>query len=373
MSRGPFNGDRLRLLRQFGEYTQTDFANLIAVAQPTVADYERFIKEPTATVVEAIAAVGQVSPEFLFDQDDERFAEEEYNFRKRLTATERLKKKVAAQASLFAIVVRQLKTRVRFPELDIPSFPADSGDAVEESAERARTHWGLGLEGPITNMTRLLERSGVVVAEAEEETATKVDAFSRFGQTSVVVLNTAKESASRSFFDTAHETGHGILHFRRSPKPLDVREKEAERFAGAFLMPRRAFTKDFWAAGSSVTWAKLFELKRRWGTSLAAIIYRAYQLGLLDAAAYRSAFRALSRRGWRTAEPEEREPEKPELFSWALREYCKVTKQTTADFVRELHFGPGLFRAVTGVEGTDPKDRSITSLADHRRRRTVEQ
>jgi len=355
-----FNGERLRLLRQFHSLTQANLGEAVAVSQVAIADYENNKKEPIEEVEIALASVLRVLPAFFREGGDELFSEDEYNFRRRMSATERLKKKVAAQASLFGIVVRRLRSEVVLPPLNIPPIQADTEEEVEVAAEKARVHWGLGTDGPIDNMTRVLERAGVVTVVADAETATKVDAFSRFGETSVVVMNWAKGSTSRSFFDAAHETGHGVLHFRAARKPLEQRETEAQWFAGAFLMPRKAFAKAYWAGGGG-KWENFLELKRQWGTSIQAIIVRAYQLCLMDPPVYRQTFQQLSKRGWRTDEPEEPAPEAPELFSSAIKKLGRPVR----DFARELNMTSELFSQVTG----EPITEGVSSISEYMLRR----
>jgi Zn-dependent peptidase ImmA (M78 family) len=58
-----------------------------------------------------------------------------------------------------------------------------------------------------------------------------------------------------------------------------------------------------------LNWTELFNLKRRWGASVQAIIRRAYDLRLLDAVQYRNANVYISRNGWRHGEPFETEPD----------------------------------------------------------------
>jgi Zn-dependent peptidase ImmA (M78 family) len=343
---------------------------MVAVSQPSIADYERQLKEPQREVSEALSAVFWVSPEFFYVEDGERFSEDDYNFRRRLTATERLKKKVAAQASLFSIVVRKLSEYVRFPVLDIPSYPVTSLQEVEEAAHRTRVHWGLDDAEPIDSMTRLMERAGVVLTVADRDTATKVNAFSRYGATSIVVLNHATESGSRSLFDLAHEAGHGVLHYRAPAKPIETREKEADYFAGAFLLPRRPFMRD-WMQGRG--WGHLLDLKRKWGASIQAIIVRARQLGLINAAQYRRAFQELGWRGWRTDEPEDPAPEKPELFDLALATFSRDIGKPVAELATSLYMSPELFASITGVS-IAPERSAVASLANYRdRKRAAEQ
>jgi Zn-dependent peptidase ImmA (M78 family)/transcriptional regulator with XRE-family HTH domain len=362
----PLNSERLRLLRQFQELTQTELAERVAVSQPTIADYEAGRKEPQSEVAQALAITLKVDHRFLFQSDDDHFSESEYNFRKRAQTSEKLKKKVAAQAALFGIIVRELKKHVpTMPKLNIPSLPAATDDEIEESAEKARIHWGLEVDGPINSMVDVLESAGVLLTVADAETAERVDAFSRYGPTSVVVLNTAKGSSSRTFFDTAHEAAHGVLHHGQPAKALDVREAEAQRFAGSFLMPKRPFTRDYWSRGG-VDFTNLLEMKASWGTSLSAILVRAFQLGLIDAVVYRSAFRELAGRGWRVAEPEEPAPEFPKLFMLGLEQYEKNTKRTVKAFIEDTLLTPQLFTAVSGYVPAPAKNSGVVSLAEHR-------
>lgn len=363
----PLNAERLRLLRQFHELTQKGLSDKVAVSQPTIADYEAGRKEPQPEVAEALAISLRIELPFLYQTDDDHFAESEINFRKRVRATETLKRKVTAQAGLFGIIARDLRKHVpKMPKLNVPSFPAETDEAIEESAQRARQHWGLGTEGPIASMVDVLETNGVLLTVADAETAEKVDAFSRYGATSVVVLNTAKGSTSRTFFDTAHEAAHGVLHYGQPAKTLDVREKEADRFAGSFLMPRRPFTREFWSRGS-VDWINMLEMKAHWGTSLAAILVRASQLNLIDTAVYRSAYRALSWRGWRTEEPEEPMPESPKLFTLALQQYERNTEQGVARFISDIFMTPDLFSSVSGYVPVTSNNRGVVSISDRRR------
>src|SRR5258708_40375904 len=98
-------------------------------------------------------------------------------------------------------------------------------------------------------MGRVLEHAGVIVTRLDE--ASKLDAFSRKGRAggvTVVVLNTAKGSTSRTRFDMAHELGHLVMHSKPTLELAD-REKQADRFAAAFLLPRRGFAREFWSGG----------------------------------------------------------------------------------------------------------------------------
>jgi Zn-dependent peptidase ImmA (M78 family) len=73
-------------------------------------------------------------------------------------------------------------------------------------------------------------------------------------------------------------------------------ETQAHQFAAAFLMP----SEDIYdRLPSKVDWQVLFELKRHWQVSLAALLMRAKTLGKMTDRTYLTAVKTISARGWR--------------------------------------------------------------------------
>ncbi len=113
-------------------------------------------------------------------------------------------------------------------------------------------------------------------------------------------------------FDAAHELGHLVMHADAAPGSSEI-ETEAHRFAGAFLAPAEPFLAE-WPGW--LNWDHIFELKRRWGVSAAALVRRAYDLGALTEASYRRANIRLRQFG--QEEPAELPPEVPTLLNRAI-------------------------------------------------------
>ena len=119
-----------------------------------------------------------------------------------------------------------------------------------------------------------------------------------------VLLNNTK-SAARSRLDLAHEFGHLALHRDVDPaamadKPTrNLIEKQAFQFARALLLPRDEFPYDI---GSGAL-EELLALKSRWQVSIAALIYRIDDLGLLPKATTDAMWRKRARHGWQVKEP----------------------------------------------------------------------
>lgn len=359
-----FNGNRLRLGRLFQDWTQRELAERVAVSHAAIAFFEKGLKVPRGNVLDALAVVLKVQPEFFSGPDIDEFRDEETNFRRRIAASERQRKQVLAHGSLFATLAQHLQQEVSIPALGLPSITPRDLDDVDRVADDVRRHFGIPLDVPLGSVARLLENAGVLLLAVDMETAKRIDAFSRYGTTSVVVLNTEKDSASRTLFEEAHELAHGVMHRSGRVLSLDQREAEANRFAGALLLPRAAFSRD--AIGIKPgDWTYLFEMKRHWGPSVKAILYRAYQLGFVDAADFRTRMRYYSYRGWNDGEPDEPERDEPRLFSKLLTAYCDETSKTYHDIASDLAWTDDLFSRVTGIQV--PGDTAgIISLTDFR-------
>lgn len=84
---------------------------------------------------------------------------------------------------------------------------------------------------------------------------------------------------------------------------------------------------------TSMDWPRLFELKRHWQVSLAALLRRARDLGRMTPATYLTAVKAASARGWRRSEPVPLEsPEQPQFVP---RYLDSPAGRTTRSFLPE--------------------------------------
>jgi Zn-dependent peptidase ImmA (M78 family) len=199
---------------------------------------------------------------------------------------------------------------VNFPEVKVPQISPSSNsgrydpEEIELAAEECRKLWQLGV-GPLSNVVSLLEAHGITVCRHELNGET-VEAFSFWsGNRPFVVLSSQKDSAARSRFDAAHELGHLILHRwigadeLEDPKKLKDIEREADRFASAFLLPRKSFQAEIFTTRLDA----FVSLKRRWNVSIQAMVYRCKQLELFDEDQVTNLYKQISARRWRSREP----------------------------------------------------------------------
>lgn len=369
MNRAQFLGGRLKDIRHFQRLTQAELASRIAVSTPTISRYENGRAVPDDEIIEALCDVLDMRHHYFYEPFLETLTDNEVDYRRLVAARKKVRDQLIAFGSFVLHWIRYVGREVRLPTLNVPPIEAAYDDDVEQAAEECRSYWELGL-GPIHSITRVLENAGIAVATIDTG-AREVDAFSVYVEDQgLVVLNTAKGSSSRGIQDCAHELGHGVLHRGVGrAKGLKLREGQARRFAGAFLLPRRTFPREFWSYyQGGLTQSHLIELKRRWSASIQAILYRAHQLNLIGAAEFRRWMRTASTRGWRSGTPEPAEPEplEPELLHRALERYQRVTGQTPQKIAERLGWGDTIFRAVTGTAGESI--RRIPSVSPLRKR-----
>jgi Zn-dependent peptidase ImmA (M78 family) len=96
----------------------------------------------------------------------------------------------------------------------------------------------------------------------------------------VIVLNKGFD-AVRKRFTELHELGHLLLQI---PDSASHKEKQAycHRFAGAMLMPKALFLKELGKRRRHLSVNELLKIKEYYGISLAALVYRAFDLGVIS-------------------------------------------------------------------------------------------
>jgi Zn-dependent peptidase ImmA (M78 family) len=244
----------------------------------------------------------------------------------------------------FVQTSRYLYDLVTFPEVNIPGFSPNSGnryteDEIEHAAEETRRRWGLGV-GPISNVVGLLETNGVVLCRYEVVDQ-KIEAFSFWnGARPFIFLASEKDSAVRSRFDAAHELGHLVLHKwlgpdeLEDPRVLKLIEAEANRFASAFLLPRKSFPNEVYTSRLDA----FVELKKRWKVAIQAMVYRCKDLGIFDEFQVTNLYKQISFRKWRTKEPlDDQIPlEQPRLLKKAVEAIVAAGKKMGDEIVAEI-------------------------------------
>lgn len=333
-----FLGSNLRNARLFHGYSQQELGDQVGCSKQFLSRLESGVDLPTPALVDRLCAQLAVLPAFFVEPDSMPIADEQCHFRKQLTTKVALRQSARARGEFLKRMVNVLDQHLDLPSYDFEEGDASTTESIERAAERAREHWGLGL-GPIENVTRVAENAGAVVMPMSG-LAAEIDAISFATRRPVIAMNADSKSACRMRFGIAHEIGHFCLHIGQQTGDK-ITESQANRFASAFLMPRRFFAPECRAAirSTRLNWPALADIKRRWGVSKAAILYRGRQLGVFSDEQYRTGVIGLNRRGEARREIEDDHMvfEVPDLIAdslQTLREAVGIDRFTLADLMR---------------------------------------
>ena len=304
---GNLNGERLKKARIYRELSVSDLAEQSECSRQSIYMYE---KEKTKRVdlntIETLAKALKFPERFLCETDMKAEIGSTY-FRALLTTSSKYRESQIQKMEFLADIFVFLQEYLEFPHHAIPDC---AGQTPEEAAATLRREWHLGTR-PIENIVSLVESNGIIVTKFSVDT-NDIDAFSqlvRIGDEDIYLIGYSenKTAASRIHFDIAHELGHICLHgWSEDIEKIDrdefkKREKEANEFAAAFLLPGESFAKD--AAVNPKSIPAYTELKRKWKVSIQAMARRSFSLGLITMEEYQEIIRTLQRRGMRKQEP----------------------------------------------------------------------
>ncbi len=343
-------GERLRTLRELLGLTQTQLAEVTHLRQSWISDVENSRREPTFDELTHIATSTSTPVKFFYVQPSS-VPLDSLRFRKFASASKIAERRIHAFYGESYRVTDTVLCTERYPTPPLPfaTAPEVSQDDIEEMAQATRQALRLAPEKPIPHVTRALERGGVAVAPlafkdfiSEEDTATTghfgVSYWGGVGAVALVGYFPGRQG-DRDRYTLGHELGHLVLHTFR-PRVADA-ESEANRFAGAFLVPRDRAIEEISEHLSLSDYARL---KAKWGVSIQALIMRGRALGVLGDTRHRSLFVQLSAKGWRKNEPVTVGQEEP-LLLWTIlrRRYGSKPYLQAAD---DLAIPPTVLRSI---------------------------
>lgn len=288
------------------------------VSAQAIGKYERNEMMPSSTVLLAMAKALNVTPEYLLSEREIELSG--VDFRKAPHAG--VKEELAVEAAVLDKVERYLELEELMPGVDEPwSAPADVAfeirqiEDVEQAAESLRRLWKLGID-PIPIMAELLEDKGIKVISLglpENVSGSKAHVEQPNQQGVPVIVVNSLHNGERQRFTLAHELAHLVLRF---PELSDIdQEKAANRFAGAFLMAKEMVHRLLGEHRKSISLGELAELKKVFKVSIAALVVRCSQLGVIAKATYGRLWAQVKDLGWNSPtsdEPNQFPPEKPQ-------------------------------------------------------------
>lgn len=286
-------GERLRRARVMRGLSLREMAGRLAesglrLSHAAYQKYEKGLMAPDSTGLLALSRFFEVDPGYFFRQKTVSLGNIE--FRKLTNFPEREVNRVRELAADFFEKYLQIEDILEaksapLPQKDLTGTSPDQEDALGRMAEEAavliRAKWKFG-EAPLNNVHELLEEHGVKVMEVEADET--FNGFSGWADDHTPVIVLAKwlnRDLPRKRLTALHELGHLVM---KLPEGLTHKQKESLcfRFAGAMLLPAPALRARLGAKRSDgISFPERIGVKADWGISIAALMRRAADLGIL--------------------------------------------------------------------------------------------
>jgi Zn-dependent peptidase ImmA (M78 family)/transcriptional regulator with XRE-family HTH domain len=275
--------ERIREAREARGLTLEGFADALTVSRQAIAQYETGQISPSGDTMARIIALTAQPPAF-FATTRSRASGGIFPFWRSLKRMEQHhRRRISRRLEWAYDIALFIESFIHLPDVNLPSIPVEAehidDEDIENAAEAVRDFWGLG-RGAIGSLMAILEVNGVLVVREKVE-CSDMDAVSCWqGGRPFVLCSAEVTSGPRNTYNLAHELGHILLHagVEVNSRNIDRIEKQANRFAGAFLLPRETFGRD--VLSTSIGYFK--ELKKRWGVAISAMAYRSKDLGIIS-------------------------------------------------------------------------------------------
>lgn len=303
--------------------TQIAMASILDVSKGTISKWINGNHSPRNANERLgdISKILNVPIEWLVSED---LGESSVSFFRTNTSSTKMGREVAeARLKWAAEILFSFSEWVDYPEVNLPKVYTykewvrlDDEDIIQ-IAKDCRRLWSLDNK-PISDLMFTCEMAGICIVQ-EELGYPKMDGLSFwYNNKPFIYLNTDKYSACRGRFNLAHELFHLIAHKYvpesdyKKPEIYKLIESQANLFASELIYPSSQFIDDLIYPSID----SLLILKRKWKLSLAAMLFKAQQLDLIDEARATNAWRTLARKKWRKIEPYDNEIplETPVLF-----------------------------------------------------------
>jgi Zn-dependent peptidase ImmA (M78 family)/DNA-binding XRE family transcriptional regulator len=327
------NSEMIKLAREARGFSQGELCEKLTVAQGTVSKIENRMMECSDDLLEKLSTVLKY-PVSFFKRNDPIFPSSIMYYRRRISVGKKALSKSEARMNIIRMGVEKLLEQIEIPESELPKWDVEKLGPPEVAAKFLRERWRLS-KGRVENLTKLLEKNGIVVFHFDFETD-KLDGLSFFTQKGQpIIFVNRRLPGDRLRLTIAHELGHLIMHIGLMIDMERDIEKEAFAFATEFLVPLVEF-KGGWR---TFDLKFLASQKLYWKVSMASLIVKARENSLITENQGKYLFAQFSTLGYRKNEPVELavEREEPGLIKKVIELYKSDLGYSLPDLAAILH------------------------------------
>lgn len=319
-------GEKIKEGRLARDISLKEFAETLGITRQMVSLIEKNERNPSQELISKISILLSLPTRYFYSEDSINIDDELFLFRSMSKARASKMRMQNIRMKWLFNARMLLEEYLKLPQLNIMPNSIDyrnlDDEEIDELAQELRDHWKLG-KRPINNLTYILEKNGFIISTNFFK-GENFDASSGWIKgIPFIFLSANGSSAVRNRFSIAHELGHLILHrfvdqeFLGQVGARKKLEKQANRFASAFLMPEETFRTDVFTNNIY----SFIDVKRKWKVSIGSIIYRCKTLEIFSESQIGYLNVQLNKNKWRMLEPldDEIEDEQAKVLSLSIK------------------------------------------------------
>ncbi len=275
----------IKRYRSKKKLTQQDLSELSGVSLPAIKNIERKKGLPRTNTLLAISRALDCRLQDLVKPIGELSAVR-FRARSKMNRREQILAQVSKWLNDFAFLEALLSDK---EEYKLHKLAGSSGKlAPLQYAEEARSMIGLKPDEPIHDICGLLESCGIkILALPYSSDAFNGLSIGKDEKGPAIIINTWERiSIERQIFSTAHELGHLLMHLSdydgKAHSEDKAQEKEADLFAGYFLMPEHGFDSEWEETAGMPFVERVMKIKSIFKVSYKTVLYRLKQKGIVD-------------------------------------------------------------------------------------------
>lgn len=342
--------ERFKSARLMNGFSLQDLADALGgiLSRQALHRYEKGEVIPDEEKINLLSKALRVSPDYFFRSTHVELGEVEYRKLEKMPQKEAsmIKEKTKEYLSRYLELEEILGLASKFDNPLKGNELITTYEQVNRAAERLRQAWNLG-KGPIFNIVELLEDKDIKVIPLNVDD--DFDGLQTYvnGTFPVIVYNEKRvNKPDRIRFTLLHELAHLLLGFGN----ITYKQKEGlcHQFAGAMLLPEETIKAELGDYRNKLSTLELANIKKKYGISMQAIIYRANVCGIINDHYAKQLFFLFTQMNWRIDEPYDYEGREvsnrfEQLLSRALIEEqismskaASLSNQSLAEF-RKIH------------------------------------
>jgi Zn-dependent peptidase ImmA (M78 family)/DNA-binding XRE family transcriptional regulator len=340
------NLERVKMARESRGLNQSELNEITGLPITTINKIER---QDLRLSAEALSLIAQHTryPLSFFEAPGQP-APDTLAWRRREKVPQKLISTIAARVNIMRLHVQQLTTELKIQAPLLPNLQLSESFRPADAARYLREVWQLP-DAPIANLTLTLETQGIPVAAFHFGTD-RVDSRATITDDHYpLICVNSNQPGDRQRFSLAYQLGHLLLHIYKPVLPTQDTSREANQFAAELLMPETRFRAE--VGSDAITLPLLSNMKRSWGVSMIALLYRGCDLGYVTDDQKSNLLQQFNRMGLRRREPIELDvpAEEPRLIRSWLIALKKKHRLSMASLAARLHLSPEELDEVFGL------------------------